>query len=258
MIMDIRLQGHIKTAEHVDLNVELAGLGNRVFAFMIDFWIMICLIATTVMALGPLFRFNSEFFKTVFPVIIFLYLFGFHFFQEWLTGGKTIGKSITRIRVVRNNGQPVGFWEALGRNLLRVVDVYFIGIGLIVMMLSRREKRFGDYLAGTLVTYEHRYRLPETPASEEATGMVGISEDSETARLDLYARQLSGEEHALIESFLRRKGQILAGEREALQQDLSGYLARSLHCSEEECSRTDFLEKLAARHRHQAVSRQSI
>jgi uncharacterized RDD family membrane protein YckC len=215
-------------------------IGNRVFAFLIYFWIMGCLMAATTLGLGPIFRFNSEFFKTIFPVIMFLYLFGFSFFQEWLLNGRSIGKSIMRIRVIRNNGQPIGFWEAMGRNLLRVIDVYFAGIGLIVMLISRREKRLGDYLAGTLVAYEHRYALPSTSRASAVSAEIPGADQYEP-----YARRLSPEEYALVDAYLNRKSRLLASERAALENDITGYLAETLPCLPEECKQPGFLENLA-------------
>lgn len=68
--------------------------------------------------------------------------------------GRTPGKMALRLRVVRASGGRIGFWQAVGRNLLRAVDglVYpFYLVGIIVVASTARRQRVGDLVARTLV-----------------------------------------------------------------------------------------------------------
>ncbi len=232
--MDIRSIHLIKTAENVDIEVELAGAASRLYAFLIDALVMFTLMAILTLGLGLSFTFTSEIFKTAVPISTLLVFFGFHMVQEWLFNGKTIGKNMLSIRVVRNNGQPIGFWEAFGRNLLRTVDVYFSGIGLLVMMISKQEKRFGDYLAGTLVINDQAITKPRwllKAGPEQNT----LSEGSIT---------LSGEETELLNAYLSRRKKLFKTTQKLLNTELQTYFAKRLNKSPEESQTPDFLERL--------------
>lgn len=94
-----------------------------------------------------------------FLVLSFLYFAG----SEWLLGG-TVGKLLTGIRVVRNEGSRCSLRAVTIRNVLRIVDflpaLYVIGLMLIVM--SSRRQRLGDRLAETVVA-RHPVPKPTPP-----------------------------------------------------------------------------------------------
>src|SRR5262249_29525508 len=73
--------------------------------------------------------------------------------MEISTGGRSIGKRVLRLRVVRDGGFPLGVRESLIRNLLRVADALPANymVGLVAMLVSDQGKRLGDLAAGTVV-----------------------------------------------------------------------------------------------------------
>lgn len=221
--MEFRSFHTLTTADDVPVKVELAGLAGRVFAFGIDFIAMLtlsgCLLLLFLLPSG--FSQWPEIKKTIIPLGLFLIFFGYHLFQEWLWNGQTLGKMFLGIRVVRQNGQPIGFWESLGRNLLRVVDVYASGIGLVCMMLNRREQRFGDLLAGTLVIQNQSVQR-EAPVSGRVDKHAGLFDP-------VAAKRLQAEEAELIRSFLNRRNKLLKSQRSALADELCQYLSKRLH-----------------------------
>jgi uncharacterized RDD family membrane protein YckC len=77
---------------------------------------------------------------------------GYHSLLEWRYG-KTIGKYLVRIQVTRSDGSSISFFQAVTRNLLRLVDflpgAYLVGI--LFMAISDRDRRLGDHLGRTLV-----------------------------------------------------------------------------------------------------------
>jgi uncharacterized RDD family membrane protein YckC len=67
------------------------------------------------------------------------------------TLGATVGKLLLGVRVRTADGGPIGWMAALIRNLLRVVDVCFGFVGLVLIWITPRHQRLGDYAAGTVV-----------------------------------------------------------------------------------------------------------
>jgi uncharacterized RDD family membrane protein YckC len=66
--------------------------------------------------------------------------------------GQTLGKMVVGIKVVREDGSPVGIWQALVRSVLRVVDGLFVGVvGALLIATSRKQQRLGDRVARTIV-----------------------------------------------------------------------------------------------------------
>lgn len=66
--------------------------------------------------------------------------------------GQTFGKKVMGIRVVKLNGDPVGFRDALVRRLFDMVDLLFFGlVGILVMRRNDKKQRVGDLVAHTLV-----------------------------------------------------------------------------------------------------------
>src|SRR5512139_2077353 len=68
------------------------------------------------------------------------------------TRGQTIGKMITKIKVVREDGSPIDMNQAFTRNILRVIDGLFAYlIGAILIWRSDKQQRLGDSIAKTVV-----------------------------------------------------------------------------------------------------------
>lgn len=86
---------------------------------------------------------------------------------ETLTRGKSLGKLVMGLRIVRDDGGAIRFRHAFIRALVAVLEIYMLvgSLAIIVSMLNERSKRLGDMLAGT---YAMRERLPAMPATEFA------------------------------------------------------------------------------------------
>jgi uncharacterized RDD family membrane protein YckC len=219
--MEFRSIHTIETADNVHLKVELAGLANRVFAFGIDGMLMLTLMGAVflVFTILSFAQSSGEIAKTGIPLGLFIVFFGYHLFQEWLWNGKTVGKAVFKIRVVRNNGQPIGFWESMGRNLLRVLDVYVSGIGLLCMMFNWSEKRFGDYVAGTIVINDQPVYKPVWQQADVADGQ------STTATDTLPAIRMSPEEAELLTAYRARRKMLFAASHARFANALYRYFS---------------------------------
>jgi uncharacterized RDD family membrane protein YckC len=155
----------IATPEGIELTLRLAGPVPRALAWAIDFFLRLALLGVLAIALGMLGRFGSG---------VFLLAW---FFLEWLFpawcevnwDGATPGKKALKLAVLHDDGTPVRWPAALGRNLLRAIDFLpiFYGFGLAAMLANREFKRLGDLAAGTIVVYReatpHAFAVPEAP-----------------------------------------------------------------------------------------------
>jgi uncharacterized RDD family membrane protein YckC len=139
----------------------------------------------------------------VFLLYVFLAFYGYFAIFEAVWNGQTPGKRMIRLRVIKDNGQPIRPIESVGRNLLRIVDQlpFFYAIGILSVLLSKKSKRLGDFVAGTIVVHE-RALEDVKPVWETASASDGLKLGSE---------HLTLEDLALVEAFLNRRSS-LAGD----------------------------------------------
>ncbi len=159
----------IDTPELVELHFPLAGLGSRFLALLVDLTIQIAanivlliLIAVAFSAgvrTGALNHMSDTAGKWFVAGVIFVYFllfWGYFSLFEAFRNGQTPGKRVLKIRVIKSSGRQITFFEALARNLLRVVDslpgMYLVGV--ISVLLTRQNKRLGDLVADTIVVHE--------------------------------------------------------------------------------------------------------
>lgn len=166
----------IETPERVPLHFALASIGNRFLACAVDHAIQGFVIALVALASAIVANFTAvwDFFVTApkwiyaITVILLFLIFSCYFtFFEWIWSGQTPGKRLMKLRVLREDGRPITFWEASIRNLIRIVDMMiapFYSIGLIAVFVSSRDQRVGDMVAGTVVVRE---REAEAPAFDQ-------------------------------------------------------------------------------------------
>ncbi|QDL11023.1 RDD family protein [Brasilonema octagenarum UFV-E1] len=150
------------TPESVELEFTLAGIGNRAWALLIDYLVLsviliLFLIAWITLSIQladlwkSIFRDQAGFWLVAIAFLIGFAIYGGYFvFFETLWQGQTPGKRFTKIRVVRDDGRPIGLQQATLRALLRLFDEVLF-IGAILIMFSNQEKRLGDLAAGTIV-----------------------------------------------------------------------------------------------------------
>ncbi|HCY64888.1 MAG TPA: RDD family protein [Oxalobacteraceae bacterium] len=147
-VIDGRLA--LTTPEGVRLLLTPAGPTTRAWAWLIDF--LLWLFAVWLMAIVLL---GSKLGQGVYLMLLFLSYWGYPIICEVYFGGRTLGKRILGIEVVRADGLPVGWRESALRNLMLVADflpaMYFAG--LLSMLYDGRSRRLGDIVAGTQVVY---------------------------------------------------------------------------------------------------------
>ncbi len=128
----------IVTPENISFRYWLAGPARRVPAYLIDLVVQALLLSLAFwmmgFALGSLGLFGSFF--GLYFVILFLVHWFYGGLLEAVWNGQTLGKRAMRIRVVTVHGQPIRAWQAVLRNVLRVVDAMPLGV--------RRTRKIGQ------------------------------------------------------------------------------------------------------------------
>ncbi|HYW68331.1 MAG TPA: RDD family protein, partial [bacterium] len=98
-------------------------------------------------------RWDSGWFVTDPLCLTFLAVMFLYFVLLEASAGRTVGKRLMRLRVVRDGGERAGLVRSLVRNVLRVVDgLPTLGLlGVILISLTSERTRVGDLVAGTRV-----------------------------------------------------------------------------------------------------------
>jgi uncharacterized RDD family membrane protein YckC len=217
----------IETPERVELEFALASIGNRFLAVLLDHLIQFLLILLVLLTVDALSKSGTQFFRDLFSkdiseapnwilaigILFLFFLFsGYFAFFEWFWSGQTPGKKLMRLRVIREDGRPITLWEALVRNVLRIVDAFpgfvvpLYSLGLICIFLNSRDQRVGDLFAGTVVIREFSDQVMtfEELISEPLNDPV-LTRYKKRVQFQADLKTLTKEEVVVVESFLRRR-----------------------------------------------------
>jgi len=161
----------VSTAQNVDIDYEVAGLGERIVARLIDLAGFAVLYIIVLILMIASFR-NSGTLGVVL-IIIFLVIFVFYDLVCELTmDGQTFGKKIMKIKVISLDGGQPTFGQYLMRWIFRVIDFGFIfGWGLVALVcvaVSKNHQRIGDMLAKTTLIKT----VPRTKIDQVAFGFA--------------------------------------------------------------------------------------
>jgi uncharacterized RDD family membrane protein YckC len=233
----------IATPEGVELELELAGIGSRLTARVID-----VAIETAVIVAALLVFFDatsdssiSDALTTALAILIgFLGFWAYDILFESFNSGQTPGKRWNRLRVIGERGEPESFSMAAVRNIMRLVDevlTLFLG-ALISIVRSSRNQRLGDIAAGTLVIRERppAERAPEGSAAAIALDRAFAWDTTAITDRDLIA----------VRQFLDRRGQIMPHARAHVADELAAKLRPRVAGADDVAGSEEFLELLAA------------
>jgi uncharacterized RDD family membrane protein YckC len=203
----------VETPENIRFGYDVADIGSRFLAVLIDsliqgvlyilVWIGTIFVSVAIVRVD-LPRIVTDALAVLFVLVLFLIQFGYFLFLELFLNGRTPGKQLFHLRVIKDNGYPLSPMDAIIRNLVRVIDFFpfAYGIGVVVMFLNKRAKRLGDYAAGTLVVkmrdevrLQHLMPAAGAPLPQTTTGSDGV-------------RRLEENDVALAEAFLNRRAQL--------------------------------------------------
>jgi uncharacterized RDD family membrane protein YckC len=197
----------VETPEGIDLLLRPAGLVPRALAFAIDLIIRGTILLVLYIVLGMF----GELGAGLGAILLFLVTWWYMVLFEVLNQGRSPGKQWLGLRVIHDDGTPVGWAASLTRNLLRFVDILPFGytLGILSCLNHPAFKRLGDLAAGTLVVYRDlpvtANQLPEVAA---VPSPIVLSRDEQRAILAFAERQ--------------------AGLSAARREELAGILAEAL------------------------------
>ncbi len=253
----------VETPEQVQLHLELAGLGTRSMAFLLDALIrygllVSILVAVWLLGVVTLSNFKAPGGKTLIVLLVLLlFTVEWVYFAmfEWLWNGQTPGKRAIRIRVLKDGGGSISFLDAALRNLLRPVDSTgpMCAIGMFFIFFNSRHKRPGDLVAKTIVVRERKINMAQIlpPSSENPSA----PQTSRFASLIQHIT-LSTAEHDMINRYLHRRQQLDPGARQRVCHQIASVILGKVRGGPDE-ARFDlpaepdydqFLEDLLAHH----------
>jgi len=228
---------NIDTPENVIFGYEVAGIGSRFLAAMIDS-IIIAIAIVVVNFTGLLITaFLGPVQDSVAPAAIlaifgffsFLVFWGYYILFEIIWNGQSPGKRWFHLRVLRIDGTPIAARDSMIRNLVRILDFLpvFYGVGLVAMFANRRDRRLGDFAAGTLVVHEESSSITledlNLDASELGRARGPVEGESGTGPATLLPiDKLTGEDIQLVEDYLQRRSELRNREY------LANQIARSM------------------------------
>jgi uncharacterized RDD family membrane protein YckC len=176
------------TGDAITLDLRIAGLPSRSLALAVDLTIQVALLLLgTVLASWVFSAGGSPGAQAALTlIVVVLALVGWPTLVETLTRGRSVGKMLMGLRVVRDDGGPVRMRHSLVRALAMVFLDFWVTSGVVgglSALTSSTSKRMGDHLAGTIVVGE---RIPRaSSAHQEITMPVPLS--GWAAGLDLVA-----------------------------------------------------------------------
>ncbi len=216
---DYRQHLEVETPEHVVLDYEVAGLGSRAFAALLDLLILAAWMVAILLLVSWLLP-GSGWTGALLGIIVFVSWWGYFTFFEGFRGGQTPGKRRAGIRVVSETGHAITFGAAATRNLVRVADFlpppYLIGA--LFVAIHPRARRLGDLVAGTVVVRDRPAEALQptaaalTTAATDGDELTGVPE-------------LADEEFRLLREFTERAATLPAEVRGRVAARLTERLA---------------------------------
>jgi uncharacterized RDD family membrane protein YckC len=225
----------IKTPEFVSIQFQIAGLGSRSAAFIIDQLLLMIVnilsIIVLLFVMDGMSSFSFFMMENTLPIaitviVLFIVNWGYFFAFEFFSGGRTLGKKLVGIRVIQENGHSITLLSSFIRNFIRMIDslptAYFLGI--IMIFFHSKHKRLGDIVAGTIVVHERKpKRNKKQTRLEEEIYNRGLSKDDLT--IDEWTlKSLGIKEWKLVSTYANRFQQIPLEERNQLTEQIAEVL----------------------------------
>jgi uncharacterized RDD family membrane protein YckC len=231
----------LKTPESVELEFVLAGLGGRVLAWVIDshiLWLsyMLVLVVFSFLSegitelldraglLAPGFQ---NWIVAIITLFTFFWFTGYFALFETLWRGQTPGKRWAKIRVIRDDGRPVGLAQAAVRSLLRPIDDLLF-LGFFFVLIGKQEKRIGDWTAGTVVVQEEL-----APVGSSAFPLGAKAQNVADRLLDTpQIQELLPDDFAILREYLQRRIAMEPPVRQEVSLKLARQFKNLLHMDE--------------------------
>lgn len=143
----------IVTGQYVRINQTPANVWDRALGRFIDYVVMIVYLYADTYIVTRL-DINGAW-AVVFVILSYIPVLAYDVLWETFNSGRSLGKMVLRLRVVKADGSMPGLGSYVMRWLFMLIEG--TGLALLPMLLSRRTQRFGDMAAGTMVIKEKQY-----------------------------------------------------------------------------------------------------
>jgi uncharacterized RDD family membrane protein YckC len=190
---------NVYTPEGVALRLPAAGPVPRAIAWLIDTAIRWGILLVTSIVVGLMGKAGMG----LYLIVYFVVFWGYPILCEVLFDGQTPGKRALELRVIADDGAPVGWLASIVRNLLRTVDFLPLGygVGLVASYADPWGRRLGDMVAKTMVIHAPRMRHTLRPPVEGSQAPL---------------QPLQPQEQAAVIAFSERAAQLTQERREEL------------------------------------------
>lgn len=147
----------IETAQNVSIQQNVAGVGDRILAFLVDLLILVAyyIVSLFVISMTSLESAGGEW---VYMLILGLPTLLYYLLWETLWSGRTPGKAAMNLRVVKLDGSKPGLGSFFIRWIMRLIDISITsgGVALFIILFTGKGQRLGDMAAGTTVISEKK------------------------------------------------------------------------------------------------------
>lgn len=213
----------VETPEQIELAYDLAGIGSRFLAAIVDSALIALAELALFFALAQIagaMEFAESVLIAIGAALGFAILWGYYIAFELTWNGQSPGKRLIGLRVVSEGGRPITVTGSIIRNLIRIVDFlpFLYGIGVIAMFIDGRARRLGDLAAGTLVVRERADVTLESLVTRVAPDLPPPSGDT-TDLIDVSL--LMPDDYALLCDFLDQRRDLAQPVRRRLAAQLS-------------------------------------
>lgn len=239
----------VSTPESVDIAYDIAGIGSRFVAAALDLLTQVgALILITFGSIG-LMQLPEPGPTAGVILLITLYFgifWGYFVIFETVWSGQTLGKRITHLRVIKTSGHPIGFVEALIRNLVRIVDFLptLYALGIVVMFLNAQSRRLGDLAAGTVVVKERpRIRVSDLPAAQVQRETIPPPGALDPEELTWNLRALTTRDTQIVADYLSRAPRFPPEVRRRVGSEVAQMIALKIG-AREPLDPTPFLQRV--------------
>jgi uncharacterized RDD family membrane protein YckC len=155
----------ITTTQNVDIEHEIASVGDRILAALIDLAIQLGYIIGATIIFSEAVKNESGAFVVAFFILLYLPVFCYDLLCETLMDGQSFGKKQMKIKVIKLDGSQPGLGSYLLRWLFRLIDVGIStgGVAILTLLLNGKGQRLGDIAAGTtVIKLKSRITLDDT------------------------------------------------------------------------------------------------
>jgi uncharacterized RDD family membrane protein YckC len=173
----------ITTTQNVNINFNTASVGERILAALLDLVIKIAYsvvvynVILGLTGLDDMISKMNQWSAVAINSLLFLPVMFYSLVQETFFEGQTIGKKALKIKVIKIDGYQAGFSDYLIRWVFRPIEIwyFFIVVGLIALITTKKTQRLGDIAAGTgIISLKNDITINHTILREVANNYVPV------------------------------------------------------------------------------------